>query len=857
MKDIIFDQYSRYQVCADVLQKLGIVKGSVLDVGSGEECILGQFLPLFDITYVDPLLALHPEREKNKIAGNVFARELDGLHFDTVFSIDTLEHVPQNQREHFIARISSLAKNSLIIANPCADVGDAVETDKWINDTYKTAFGQDYKWLDEHFKNELPSLSWILDELHSLGWKTQVIQNGHTPWLKELLTFVDCALEFSSGRQVVMELSNYFNKNLYQFDHMEPAYRQVIIATKESIPIISQKKITLQEKNMAQSHWDYIKNKLVPYSYVILNKELKDLTNLQQTLNNAISDVDSLQKINLIHQDKENKLEESLKLKDTEAEQLKSSLRDKESQLFKLQSSLHDKELQLLNLQPSLRDKESQLFNLQSSLRDKESQLFKLQSSLHDKELQLLTLQPSLENKESQISNMRYYIKEKEQEIANLQDAVANYQKTITDIHQSFVLRMLHKYDKTIGKIIPLKPKRFTKSAKVQQTVQEQKENVKTATLQTFNKKDIICFPIINWDFRYQRSQHLMSKFAEAGHRIFYLTVNLRKLDKAYEIKQIKDNIFQLEFNCGKFFDIYKDTFSKSDIDFIINSIESAQKELNLDAISFVQFPTWEPLVLELEKKYGYGIVFDCLDDFTGFSNVTKERKKEEKILIKESDMVIATSAYLLKKVLKESSKSLFLPNAGEYQHFSKNTENLLKDYKKPIIGYFGAIADWFDSDLIEHIVASRPNYTFVLIGHTFGSDIRKLQEFQNVHFLGERPYSELPKYLTGFDVCLIPFKNLSLIEATHPVKIYEYFAAGKPVVATKLTELLSMSNLCYLAGNKKDFLDKIDIAVKEQDQSLKNKRIEFAKNNTWQHRFEILHAELMCIKYLNLDHHS
>ncbi len=801
MQNIIFDQFSRYKVCADVLQKLKVEKGSILDVGSGEECILGQFLPMFDITYVDPLLALHPGREKNKIAGNAFAHELDRLKFDAVFCVDTLEHVPQNQREQFVQRVSSLAKNFLIIANPCVDVGDAVETDKWINDMYKKAFGRDYKWLDEHFKNELPVLSWTLDKLHSLGWKTQVIQNGHTPWLKELLTFVDCALEFPSGRQIVMEVSNYFNKHLYQYDHMEPAYRQVIIATKEPISVISQKKITPQSRKEAERHWDHLRTKLVAYSNKITNMELKNLANLQQQLDKAVKEVDTLQKINLSHQEKENEFLDSLKSKNDE----------------------------IVQIQSSLQDKESQLSNLQSSLQDKESQL----------------------------SNLKSSIKEKETEITNLREAIVNYQKMITDIHQSFVLRMLHKYDRTVGKVIPLKPKRFAKSTKAQQPIQEQKENTEVATKQIFNKKDIICFPIINWDFRYQRSQHLMSKFAEAGHRIFYLTVNLRKLDKAYEIKQIKNNIFQLEFNCGKFFDIYKDVFSESDIDFIMNSFQVAQKELNLDAISFVQFPTWEPLVLELKKRHGYGIIFDCLDDFTGFSNVIKEREKEEQILVKQSDIVTATSSYLLKKVLKESPKSLFLPNAGEYNHFSNETENLLIDYKKPIIGYFGAIADWFDSKLIEYVAAARQNYTFVLIGHTFGSDIRKLQEFQNVHFLGERPYSELPKYLAGFDVCLIPFKNTALIEATHPVKIYEYFATGKPVVATKLTELLPVSDICYLADDKEDFLSKIDIAVKEQDKSLRDKRKEFAKNNTWQHRFETLHSELVGIKSLNLDRHS
>lgn len=126
----------------------------------------------------------------------------------------------------------------------------------------------------------------------------------------------------------------------------------------------------------------------------------------------------------------------------------------------------------------------------------------------------------------------------------------------------------------------------------------------------------------------------------------------------------------------------------------------------------------------------------------------------------------------MLKKIYKDNPNVIYLPNAGEYEHFSTSNENLLSKYKKPIIGYFGAISDWFDTSLIEFTAQSKPNWTFVLIGHTFGSDIRKLQKLPNVYFLGERPYSELPKYLVDFDVCLIPFVSNSLIEATHPVKI-------------------------------------------------------------------------------------
>lgn len=475
---------------------------------------------------------------------------------------------------------------------------------------------------------------------------------------------------------------------------------------------------------------------------------------------------------------------------------------------------------------------------------------------------QLLDQNKVITEKNQVITNKDKEITEKDkftEQITNLQNANANYQKMIIDIHQSFVFRMLHKYDRTIGKVLSLRPKKYAQSTEVQSSEKEQSIQKEIAKKKVnLEKKDIICFPIINWDYRYQRSQHIMTKFSENGHRVFYLTVNLRKLSRPYEIKELANDVYQIELNSPKFFDIYKDKFNKALIFSLVNSFRKLKEELNLDAIIFVQFPTWAPFVQELKNQFGYKMVFDCLDDFTGFSNVIKERENEEKILLENSDLVLATSSYLMKKVMGKTKKNLFLPNAGEFNHFNNPPySDLLQNYNKPIVGYFGSIAEWFDTKLIEFLAKKRTQYTFILIGYTYGSDIRKLNEMKNVHFLGERPYSELPEYLRNFDVCIIPFKNSPLIESTHPVKIYEYLSAGKPVVATKIPELIPISDLCYLASNHEEFLSCLDKALMEKDENLIKKRIHFASQNTWQHRFEKLYQKLNENPSFDIQHHD
>jgi glycosyltransferase involved in cell wall biosynthesis len=155
-----------------------------------------------------------------------------------------------------------------------------------------------------------------------------------------------------------------------------------------------------------------------------------------------------------------------------------------------------------------------------------------------------------------------------------------------------------------------------------------------------------------------------------------------------------------------------------------------------------------------------------------------------------------------------------------------------------PVIGYYGAIDDWFDVDTVAYILATRPSWTMILIGRVRREVAKELSHFRNVQLLGEKLYWELPRLLQRFDVCIIPFKKKELINATDPVKFYEMMAAGKPIVASEIPELLGYQNLCYIARSKEEFVEKIQIASKENDPALRAKRVEFAKANTWEIRY-------------------
>ncbi|MGZ7039146.1 MAG: glycosyltransferase, partial [Thermoanaerobaculia bacterium] len=182
----------------------------------------------------------------------------------------------------------------------------------------------------------------------------------------------------------------------------------------------------------------------------------------------------------------------------------------------------------------------------------------------------------------------------------------------------------------------------------------------------------------------------------------------------------------------------------------------------------------------------------------------------------------------------------------------------------RPIIGYYGAIAEWFDADLIGDVARARPDYSFVLIGEALNRRAVALGALPNVALLGEKPYDLMPSYLADFDVCLIPFRITPLTEATDPVKLYEYFSQGKPVVATPLEELRRHEPLVALASDATAFAAAIDRSLYENDPDLRIRRIEVAGANTWRDRGKVLedvcsrtspHVSIVVVTYNNVDY--
>jgi GT2 family glycosyltransferase/SAM-dependent methyltransferase/glycosyltransferase involved in cell wall biosynthesis len=359
-------------------------------------------------------------------------------------------------------------------------------------------------------------------------------------------------------------------------------------------------------------------------------------------------------------------------------------------------------------------------------------------------------------------------------------------------------------------------------------------------------KLDVICFSIIDWNFRFQRPQQLLTQFARDGHRVFYLSICFAGLDRsAVEVRSLSERIYELVLPGDANISIYRDDLTQPTLGKMLAALREFFRQHSVnEALCLVQHPFWTPLVHELKAQLGCKVVYDCMDEHSGFQLTHKEIAAREEELGKMSDLVVVSSQYLNRRWSQAHANCILIPNAGDYTHFSQLpscASSPIANLPRPVIGYYGAIAEWFDANALHQAATLHPEWSFVLIGHTVGASLDSLRALPNVHLLGEKTYAELPAYLAGFDVCTIPFRLTPLTEATNPVKVFEELCAGKPVVATALPELESLSDVVYQYATPGEFVSQLERALVEDSASRVLARQAVARQNTWEERCRTL----------------
>jgi GT2 family glycosyltransferase/glycosyltransferase involved in cell wall biosynthesis/SAM-dependent methyltransferase len=356
---------------------------------------------------------------------------------------------------------------------------------------------------------------------------------------------------------------------------------------------------------------------------------------------------------------------------------------------------------------------------------------------------------------------------------------------------------------------------------------------------------DVFVFPVIDWEFRHQRPQQLALQFAERGHRVYYFRTTFSSTE-AYEpvVRLVAPNVFTVSLPCtGKPPVIYSESLDPAQLDSVVSGIEQLRTRFSIGAaVSVVDHPFWAPVCGRLTN---HRVVYDCMDHHAGFSNNNSNVLSQESRLLGSADLVVASSAKLFEMVKASSAHPLLVRNAGQYDHFCTAPAKLAFEKTRPVIGYYGAISEWFDAELVAQAARQMPECDFVLVGSTYGANLLPVKDLPNVRLFGEVPYTDLPGYLHGFDVCMIPFQVNELTLATNPVKVYEYLSAGKPVVSIDLPELALMKDVIETAATTEAFVAGLRKALTDNAPARVEARRAFARENTWAKRGEVLDAAL------------
>ncbi len=309
---------------------------------------------------------------------------------------------------------------------------------------------------------------------------------------------------------------------------------------------------------------------------------------------------------------------------------------------------------------------------------------------------------------------------------------------------------------------------------------------------------------------------------------MFYHSHEDSDFDSNDRIKSIKENLFVIDLGYHR--DIV--------LNFLANHYNKYLMVYSTDYIPYER--------IKLYESYRYKVIYEYVDDLNEelSGEAYKDLLERHNNILKDDDVYIVSTATMLKNNIEHNSNKdvALISNGVDYNHFKYKDYDIPEDLKKirnsykTVLCYYGALANWFDYDLIKKI-AKNKEYAIVLIGQDYDNTLSKsdVLKIDNVFFLGRKEYADLPKYGCNVDICIIPFLINDITEATSPVKLFEYMAMEKPIVTTALPECKKYRSVFY-SETHDEFIENIEKAKESANSSeYKKLEIEEALENTWQ----------------------
>jgi teichuronic acid biosynthesis glycosyltransferase TuaH len=338
------------------------------------------------------------------------------------------------------------------------------------------------------------------------------------------------------------------------------------------------------------------------------------------------------------------------------------------------------------------------------------------------------------------------------------------------------------------------------------------------------NKRVIVLPPTLDWSMPlFQRPQQLALSYSKKPNTVvIYVTKNIQ-YDNIVVAEQVQENLWVV---------------NELLLDMLAQTLHGARETI----LSL----SWTPNKYYLDKIHPDKLIYEYIDELEIFHMYGPEMEKDHLELLQKADITVCTATKLYNKVVDRAKNAIVSTNAGDYDFFvntqSFEINSLLKgkiEGYSCVLGYYGALAKWFDYELIKQVAERKKDWLWLLVGINYDGTLDRsgILELENVLYIPPQPYKELPSFLKAFDIATIPFVINEITLSTSPVKLFEYMAAGKPILTSKMPECLKYRSVATYrdADEFITFAENYLKLVKEDSywETLKKEALE----NTWDNK--------------------
>ena len=342
---------------------------------------------------------------------------------------------------------------------------------------------------------------------------------------------------------------------------------------------------------------------------------------------------------------------------------------------------------------------------------------------------------------------------------------------------------------------------------------------------------DLICFSHLRWNFVFQRPQHLLTRCA-LERRVFYFEepMYVDDPDARLELQRsgaVTVAVPHLPQGCDQTKVLRR----------LVDELLVTQRIKQY--VLWYYTPMALPFTRHLTPKT---IVYDCMDELSAFANAPAELRDQEAELLRRAHLVFTGGQSLYEAKRHAHPFVHAFPSSVDVEHFAQ-ARRITRDPEdqaaipRPRLGFFGVIDERMDLELLRGVAEARPAWQLVMLGPVVKIDPTSLPTAANIHYLGSKTYQELPPYIAGWDVALLPFARNEATRFISPTKTPEYLAAGKPVVSTSIRDVVrpyGQQGLVRIADTVDAFVAACEAAIAEDATRRLRSADVFLRQTSW-----------------------